>query len=485
MGRDDRLFVYFAGHGETLATRTGGEEGYILPVDADPKNLPLTAVAMDDFQRFAKRLPAKHYFFVMDACFSGFAATRGGSEKAPTQQHQSAALREPVVQVLTAGRKGERSIEEGGHGLFTRRVLEGLRGLADSEGQGVISAGQLAAWVEQRVVRDSRGQMTPQFSKLDGEGHFLFFLSAVGSQARPPAIDLSGTFTGMIQGQSDATPYSIPITATFVQRRKNVSGTWTTTLASGTMTGLVDGTAIRAFRVEQTAPCAATFHGLGVSHGSNNNSVSGSYRGTDCSSGAAAVSATFTLSRVLAEARFDDRPLDPPDLLNIAMSYLYQLRYENALDYLDQLLRAAERSGNEALEAQALVFIGIAQAGQRRFDDALKAYLGSLGLLEKLQDENMQGIVMLQLGVLQFEQGDAVSSVTYFERSRAIAEKLGLEPLLARVLYYLGLLAARQGQQADALNLLDRAASLADRHSIEERSTIRQKRDEVRASVPR
>ena len=32
MGRDDRLFVYFAGHGETLTTRAG-IEGYILPVD--------------------------------------------------------------------------------------------------------------------------------------------------------------------------------------------------------------------------------------------------------------------------------------------------------------------------------------------------------------------------------------------------------------------------------------------------------------------
>jgi hypothetical protein len=44
MSPNDRLFVYFAGHGETLATRTG-EEGYILPVDADPDNLPLTVPA--------------------------------------------------------------------------------------------------------------------------------------------------------------------------------------------------------------------------------------------------------------------------------------------------------------------------------------------------------------------------------------------------------------------------------------------------------
>ena len=33
MGREDRLLVYFAGHGETVEFR-GGEEGFILPVDA-------------------------------------------------------------------------------------------------------------------------------------------------------------------------------------------------------------------------------------------------------------------------------------------------------------------------------------------------------------------------------------------------------------------------------------------------------------------
>src|SRR5262249_29878576 len=69
MGPNDRLLVYFAGHGETIPIRNG-EEGYILPVDADPAALPFTAIPMDDIERIARRLPAKHYLFIMDACFS-------------------------------------------------------------------------------------------------------------------------------------------------------------------------------------------------------------------------------------------------------------------------------------------------------------------------------------------------------------------------------------------------------------------------------
>ena len=185
MGSEDRLLVFFAGHGETAPIK-GGEEGYLLPVDANPLALARTAIPMDDLKRIGQRVRAKHVLFVMDACFSGFALTRDATPARTTDEYLSAALREPVVQVLTAGRKGERAIEEGGHGLFTRRLLDGIRGLADPEGRGLVTAAQLAAWIEPRVVRDSKGKMTPQYGKLDGEGQFVFVRPAAVA-ARPPA----------------------------------------------------------------------------------------------------------------------------------------------------------------------------------------------------------------------------------------------------------------------------------------------------------
>lgn len=173
MGPDDRLLVYFAGHGETLPIR-GGEEGYLLPADADPQALPLTAIPMDDMRRIGQRLRAKHTLFVMDACFSGFALTRDIVPGPVADDVLTTALREPVVQVITAGRKGERALEEGGHGLFTRRVLDGLRVLPGAGPRGLLTASRLATWVEERVIRDSRGRMTPQYGRLDGEGQFVF-----------------------------------------------------------------------------------------------------------------------------------------------------------------------------------------------------------------------------------------------------------------------------------------------------------------------
>ena len=171
MGPDDRLFVYFAGHGETFQIR-GGEEGYILPVDADPNMLPLTGIPMEDVRRISQRMKGKHFLFVMDACFSGFAVSREASP--PKDEYLQSVMKEPAVQVLTAGRKGQQALEEGGHGVFTKHLLAGLRGLADTQQRGFITASQLAWWLEDRVSRDSRGRMTPQFGRLEGEGQFVF-----------------------------------------------------------------------------------------------------------------------------------------------------------------------------------------------------------------------------------------------------------------------------------------------------------------------
>jgi Caspase domain len=176
MGQNDRLFVFFAGHGVTVALPRGGEEGYLVPVDGDPDRPEITAIPMDEVRKIGRRVPAKHIFFAIDSCFSGFAATRdaaGGGDA-----DLLSALDEPVVQVLTAGRKGQKAVETEGHGLFTRRLLDGLRGLADRDQRGFVTATQLAAWLTPRVTRDSGGLQHPQYSALDGEGDFVFVLPA-------------------------------------------------------------------------------------------------------------------------------------------------------------------------------------------------------------------------------------------------------------------------------------------------------------------
>jgi hypothetical protein len=181
---DDRVLVFFAGHGVTFSLPRGGEEGYLLPVDGDPDNLALTAIAMEDVRKISRRIPAKHILFLVDACFSGFAITRDAPTKTPDVAYLEAMTREPAVQIITAGRKGEQVLEDEGHGLFTRRVIQGLTGLADMDQNGIITAQELATWLETRVIRDSDNRQHPQYSRLDGEGQFVF---VVQQKAETPA----------------------------------------------------------------------------------------------------------------------------------------------------------------------------------------------------------------------------------------------------------------------------------------------------------
>ena len=171
MEHDDRMLVFFALHGQVLKHRKG-EEGYLLPFDTDPANLPLTGLPMADFVRHGKNLPPKHILFVLDSCFSGYAAKRDVPQPG-VESDLTALTEETVVQLLTAGTGSQKAVEEGGHGIFTRSFLKGLEGFADPAGSG-LTALKLADYIQKRVLAESGSQQTPQYAKLDGEGEFLF-----------------------------------------------------------------------------------------------------------------------------------------------------------------------------------------------------------------------------------------------------------------------------------------------------------------------
>jgi uncharacterized caspase-like protein len=74
VGLDDRVFIFFAGHGSTL-TGSRGEIGYLVPHDADPSDY-LSFIRWDDLTRNSELIRAKHMLFVMDACYGGLALVR-------------------------------------------------------------------------------------------------------------------------------------------------------------------------------------------------------------------------------------------------------------------------------------------------------------------------------------------------------------------------------------------------------------------------
>jgi peptidoglycan/xylan/chitin deacetylase (PgdA/CDA1 family)/uncharacterized caspase-like protein len=175
---EDRVFVFFAGHGATRKLASGRELGYIIPVDADLTDFEGTAVSMTNFQDISEAIPAKHVLFVMDSCYSGLALTRGGGELPTSQNYLNEISRREARQIFTAGGADQQVADNGpnGHSVFTWTLLQGLDGRADLNGDGVITASELAAYVAPAV--SALSHQTPEFGNLPGTegGDFIFNL---------------------------------------------------------------------------------------------------------------------------------------------------------------------------------------------------------------------------------------------------------------------------------------------------------------------
>src|SRR5205085_7845529 len=116
---DDRIIVFFAGHGHTVHGNRG-EVGFLVPVDGRPDDFN-SLVRWDELTRNADLIPAKHILFLMDACYGGLALVRGPSTG--SMRFMGDMLRRHARQVLTAGKADETVADGGGvrpgHSIFT------------------------------------------------------------------------------------------------------------------------------------------------------------------------------------------------------------------------------------------------------------------------------------------------------------------------------------------------------------------------------
>jgi hypothetical protein len=170
---DDRILVYFAGHGHT---RTGlrGEVGFLVPVDGTLDRLA-SLIRWDELTRDADLIPAKHIFFVMDACYGGLALTRG--LPSGSMRFLKDMLKRVSRQVLTAGKADEVVADSDGplpdHSVFTGHFLQALGGKAATQ-DGIITANGVMSYVYEKVAKDQYSQQTPHYGFIDGDGDFVF-----------------------------------------------------------------------------------------------------------------------------------------------------------------------------------------------------------------------------------------------------------------------------------------------------------------------
>jgi len=211
---DDRVLVFFSGHGQTVSLPGGGEMGFLIPNNADVDLADIdnagpflrSCVEMEEVWDYLQSTPAKHVLLVADACYSGLLTQTRALGIAPGALSAMAAKR--ALQVMTAGGKGETSTEldRYGHGAFTYKLLDELTSRAAAGPGNVFTSSELYGAVERSVTNLTNGAQDPQFGNYKTEGNFLFITTkpqTVPSIAS--VVDKTPTPTPSVNGRKSHT----------------------------------------------------------------------------------------------------------------------------------------------------------------------------------------------------------------------------------------------------------------------------------------
>ncbi len=184
----NRILIYFAGHGHTITTSYGEELGYIIPANApdpniDPAGFKNLAMPMSQVEIFAKQMDSKHALFVFDACFSGslFSIPRAIPDVISYKTTQ------PVRQFITSGSANENVPDES---IFCQQLVTALTtNEADANRDGYLTGTELGEFIQTNVINYSYNAQHPQYGKIKNpnldKGDFVFVVDNTLSPETP------------------------------------------------------------------------------------------------------------------------------------------------------------------------------------------------------------------------------------------------------------------------------------------------------------
>lgn len=198
---DDRVLLYFAGHG--FVEKNSGE-AYFAPYDIKLDDLGGTGYPMATVNAvMGAKIQAKDKILLTDSCHSGAIAPDADIQ---TLNRSLVGLNRSIFS-LTASREQERSFESpdvgGGHGIFTYYVVKGLEGAADESGDGYVTADELAEYVHTTVREATGGKQNPTSDRGRSTYDPSMILAYVPSHIRPGAPPPPKTGTLIFESNMD------------------------------------------------------------------------------------------------------------------------------------------------------------------------------------------------------------------------------------------------------------------------------------------
>ena len=163
----DTVYIFFSGHG--IIEREFGES-YLLAADSDAKDPYGTAISVSDLAHaLSRRVRAGRVLIIADAVRRDlFPETEAGAAGQFIQAFDRLANVRAGLSALLASSPGEFSREGrawGGHGVFTKQLLDALSGSADSNRDGAITAEEVFSFISARVAQETSNKQHPWLSE--------------------------------------------------------------------------------------------------------------------------------------------------------------------------------------------------------------------------------------------------------------------------------------------------------------------------------
>jgi uncharacterized caspase-like protein/tetratricopeptide (TPR) repeat protein len=181
---NDYFIIYIAAHGALLPvsnsqTKTSEEVPFFILHDTNLGDMQNTAIRMEAFRKLVGEIPAKKGLVISDTCHSAGVQlqTRGIriTERANTRYLEEMGKIPSGVGYLSAADQTELSYELDtlNAGVFTYSVLEGLRGLADTNNDNVVNFKELKDYVSDKVLEMTERKQRPQGNVTSVEANYI------------------------------------------------------------------------------------------------------------------------------------------------------------------------------------------------------------------------------------------------------------------------------------------------------------------------
>jgi hypothetical protein len=163
---DDMVIFFFSGHGIS----DPDENGYLVTVDTVTDKQFNTSLRVSDVVQRLKTKGIKKSLLILDACRDVLYASKSSSRNSLLEKEYTEA---EVAATFYSTKAGYYSYEddETDYGVFTKYLVMGMEGKADSNGDGVVAFSELEQYV-QKGVKDwstKKNKQQKPFTRLNGE----------------------------------------------------------------------------------------------------------------------------------------------------------------------------------------------------------------------------------------------------------------------------------------------------------------------------